>query len=94
MVDEEFVPYLDDMNDIAIGCDVIVWVTHAYRKEGQNIGGTVVPPASNSNHLVGHAIDINLDTPRGWCNGACLESEINTHAKCFTDAIEAHGPGI
>ena len=30
---------------------------------------------------------------RGWCDGACLESELNTHAKCFSDAIEAHGPG-
>ena len=30
----------------------------------QDIGGTIVPPASKSNHLVGHAIDMNLDTPR------------------------------
>ena len=41
-----------------------MWVTHAFRKEGQDIGGTIVPPASKSNHLVGHAIDMNLDTPR------------------------------
>ena len=41
-----------------------MWVTHAFRKDGQDIGGTIVPPASKSNHLVGHAIDMNLDTPR------------------------------
>ena len=41
-----------------------MWVTHAFRKEGQDIGGTIVPPASKSNHLVGHAFDMNLDTPR------------------------------
>ena len=45
-------------------CGVTVWVTHAFRKDGQDIGGTIVPPASKSNHLVGHAIDMNLDTPR------------------------------
>ena len=96
-----------------------MWVTHAFRKEGQDIGGTIVPPASKSNHLVGHAIDMNLDTPRiasqtlsygpynivfnmkfekhlfrGWCNSTCLAAESNTHAKCFTDAIQAHGPGL
>ena len=39
-------------------------VTYAFRKEDQDIGGTNVPPASKSNHLVGHTIDMNLDTPR------------------------------
>ena len=68
---------------------VTVWVTHAFRREGQNIGGTVVPPASNSNHLVGHSIDFNLDTPSGWCNSDCLDWETNSYAKCFTDKIQA-----
>ena len=31
---------------------------------------------------------------RGWCNSTCLAAESNTHAKCFTDAIQAHGPGF
>ena len=39
-------------------------VTHAFRTKDQNLDGTVVTPASKSNHLVGHAIDMNLDTPR------------------------------
>merc|ERR1712133_114730 len=70
-------------------CSGTVWVTHAFRREGQNIGGTVVPPASNSNHLVGHSIDFNLDAPSGWCNGDCLDWETNSYAKCFTDKIQA-----
>ena len=77
------------MNGWAKTCSVTVWVTHAFRKEGQNIGGTVVPPATNSNHLVGHALDFNLETPRGWCDGWCLEAESNSYAKCFTDKIIA-----
>ena len=31
---------------------------------------------------------------RGWCNSTCLAAESNTHAKCFTDAIQSHGPGL
>ena len=57
--------------------------------EGQNIGGTVVPPATNSNHAVGHAIDFNLDTPSGWCNGDCLDWGTYSYAKCFTDKLDA-----
>ena len=56
-----------------------------FRKEGQDIGGTIVPPATTSNHLVGHASDMNLETPRGWCNSICLAAENNSYAKCFTD---------
>ena len=55
--------------------------------QGQNIGGTVVPPASHSNHLCGHAIDFNLETPSGWCNGDCLAWKTNSYAKCFTDKV-------
>ena len=58
-------------------------------REGQNIGGTVVPPATNSNHAVGHAIDFNLDTPSGWCNRDCLDWGTNSYAKCFTDKLDA-----
>ena len=39
-------------------------VTNAFRKENQILDETIVPPASRSNHLVGHAIDMNLETPR------------------------------
>jgi len=88
-VDKGFKSEMDKMDGFARQCSVTVWVTHAFRREGQNIGGTVVPPASNSNHLVGHSIDFNLDTPSGWCNGDCLDWETNSYAKCFTDKIQA-----
>lgn len=88
-VDNGFKSEMDKMDGFAKQCSVTVWVTHAFRKEGQSIGGTVVPPASNSNHLVGHAIDFNLDTPSGWCNGDCLDWESNSYGKCFTDKIQA-----
>ena len=64
-VEAGFKTHMDTINTYARQCSVTVYVTHAFRQEGQEIGGTVVPPASNSNHLVGHAIDFNLDTPSG-----------------------------
>ena len=41
---------MDKMNGWAKQCSVTVYVTKAFRHEGQEIGGTVVPPATNSNH--------------------------------------------
>merc|ERR1711970_479911 len=88
-VDKGFKGEMDKMNGWAKQCSVTIQITHAFRKEGQNIGGTVVPPASNSNHLVGHAIDFNIDTPRGWCDGWCMEARTNSYAKCFADKVIA-----
>nr|XP_039259092.1 uncharacterized protein LOC120335622 [Styela clava]XP_039259093.1 uncharacterized protein LOC120335622 [Styela clava] len=82
-----FVADMDTLNSYARQCDVTVWVTHAFREEGQNLGGTVVPPATTSNHLVGHAIDFNLDTPNGWCNGDCLYDGYNSNAQCFIQKV-------
>merc|ERR1711953_1105764 len=89
-VDEGFKSEMDKMDGFARQCSVTVYVGNSFPcGEGQNIGGTVVPPASNSNHSVGHAIDFNLDTPSGWCNGDCLDWETNSYAKCFTDKLDA-----
>ena len=66
-------PYMQQMQTIAKSSQVTVYVTQAFRKDGVPVDGAIVPPASHSNHLVGHAIDMNLDTPIGWCNSNCLQ---------------------
>ena len=43
-VDAGFKSEMDKMNGWAKQCSVTIQITHAFRKEGQNIGGTVVPP--------------------------------------------------
>ncbi len=58
-VDEEFVPLLNQMNAIAVQHNMIVVVTSSYRKD-TNVNGAIVTPAQMSNHLIGHAIDINV----------------------------------
>nr|XP_002122335.1 lysozyme 3-like [Ciona intestinalis] len=86
-IEPGFKSSMDSISSYASSCGVTVWVTHAFRYEGQDLGGTVVPPASNSNHLVGHAIDMNLDTPSGWCNGDCLYAGYNSNAECFLNKV-------
>ena len=80
-IDSDFKRLMDQMDGQVRKCGVTMHITSAFRKEGQNIGGTVYPPASRSNHLAGHAIDMNLDTPRGWCNSSCLAAQGNSYAK-------------
>ncbi|CAK8683556.1 unnamed protein product [Clavelina lepadiformis] len=90
-VEPGFVQYMDNMNTYARQCGVTVWVTHAFRDENESLGGTVVPPATTSNHLVGHAIDMNLDTSSGWCNGDCLYAGYNSDAECFIQKVMNSG---
>jgi len=60
VVDSAFVPCMDRINDYAKKNNVIIYVTHSFRKKDQKLTGTIVPPAVKSNHLVGHAIDMNV----------------------------------
>ena len=58
-VDEDFLPVLTKMNEIAIKHNMIVIITSSFRKD-TNVKGAIVPPAKKSNHLIGQAIDFNL----------------------------------
>lgn len=54
-----FVSSLEKINAYAVKNNVQVYVTNAYRRD-THVPGAIVPPASMSNHKVGHAIDMNL----------------------------------
>jgi hypothetical protein len=58
--DADFFPSLDRLNQFAKDCDVEIFVTSSTREPGRTVAGAIVPPASRSNHLVGHAIDMNV----------------------------------
>lgn len=60
VVDSAFVPCMDKINNYARENNVVVCVTHSFRGKNQKLTGTIVPPAIKSNHLVGHAIDMNV----------------------------------
>ena len=65
-----------------------VMVTQAFRIDGVPVNDPVVPPATHSNHLVGHAIDFNLQTELGWCNSKCLLATYNDQGKTNFYAYE------
>lgn len=72
-VDVDFMPHLDRLNQYALDCEVKFFITSSAREPGRSVTGAIVPPASRSNHLVGHAIDMNLQSASGFFNSSKLK---------------------
>ena len=70
--DVEFLPSLERINVHAKNNGVKVHVTSSLRKNA-NVAGAIVTPAKKSNHMAGHAIDMNLKFPGGWANSGYLK---------------------
>jgi hypothetical protein len=60
VADNEFVDSLNTIDNYAGNNRVQIVVTHSFREVGQSVRGAIVPPAEGSNHLAGHAIDMNV----------------------------------
>jgi hypothetical protein len=73
--DRDFFPCLDRLNKYASDCDVEIFVTSSTREPGRSVSGAIVTPASRSNHLVGHAIDMNLKSQSGFFNSQLLKKD-------------------
>lgn len=70
--DKEFVPALEKINQYAKKAGVIVHVTSSFRTT-TNVDGAIVKPATFSNHLVGHGIDMNVVYDQDqWANSTVL----------------------
>jgi len=70
----EFFPALDRINQYAEQADVKLLITSSFRRNA-NVAGAIVRPATMSNHMVGHAIDMNFKYGPGYtkaCNSSCL----------------------
>ena len=63
--DEDFFPFLDRIAGFAKDTRLFVFVTSSTRDPGTDVRGAIVTPAKRSNHLVGHAIDMNLRSESG-----------------------------
>lgn len=72
-VDIDFIPHLDRLNQYALDCAVDIYITSSTREPGRTVSGNIVPPATRSNHLVGHAIDMNLRSNNGFYNSIKLK---------------------
>ncbi|MFH1155486.1 MAG: M15 family metallopeptidase [Pseudomonadota bacterium] len=60
LVHREFVPFLKALEERAWTSGLDIVVTGSYRKPEARLSDTVVAPATRSNHLAGHAIDLNV----------------------------------
>lgn len=70
--DVEFVSALEKINGYAEKADVYIHVTSSFRTT-TNVRGAIVKPATFSNHLAGHGIDMNLRYGNGkWANSKVL----------------------
>ena len=57
--DTDFFSSLDAINTAAKEADVKIYITSSFRLAG-HVSGAVVTPAKQSNHMVGHAIDMKV----------------------------------
>lgn len=60
-----FVPALQKINLYARKNDVKIYIVESFRPANAHLTGTIVKPASHSNHKVGHAIDMNIQYDGG-----------------------------
>lgn len=93
LVDIEFVPELDKVNQFAADSRLQIHVTSSTRKQGVTVGGAIVRPATFSNHLIGHAIDMNPKKDGQFFNSSALNNfnSLPSAVKDFINAIRNDG---
>jgi len=89
-VHKNFVAAINRINGYAKAAGVKIYVTSSYRKDA-NVAGAIVVPASKSNHMTGHAIDMNVVYSGGTCNSACLGGKLPTQVAAFISKVRADG---
>lgn len=88
--DVEFVDSLNAINGHAVAAGVDLHVTSSFRTSTV-VPGAIVTPATMSNHLAGHAIDMNVlygASKSTWCNSACLGGTQPAAVQTFIDAVK------
>ena len=70
--DKLFVPMLEKVNNYALQANVFIYITSSFRTT-TNVQGAIVKPATRSNHLAGHGIDMNVIYGNNqWANSSVL----------------------
>lgn len=80
-IHEGFEPYLIAMNTIAAKYGITVVVIDSLRKQVEHLPGQIVPPAKMSNHIVGHAVDVNLKYDGMYLNSHDINWAFKTQNK-------------
>jgi hypothetical protein len=75
IVDYAFLDYIWIMDELALENKLEIKVQgRGFREAAVPLQNTVVPPSETSNHLVGHAVDINIVYNGVWYNAARLRN--------------------
>ena len=74
IIDEDFESILEKMNAIAQKYNITVVVNSSYRIDA-NVAGAIVTPATHSNHMIGHAIDCNLEHSGMYYNSHRMQTD-------------------
>ena len=93
LADIEFLSALKKINKLAKKHQVKIHVTSSARQQGLSVAGAIVKPASRSNHLVGHAIDMNIQSSDGFFDSKALKKskldDLPANVKAFIQAIRS-----
>jgi peptidoglycan hydrolase-like protein with peptidoglycan-binding domain len=69
-----FVPGLAELDDAATEAGVALRLNQTFRVESMPVSGAVVPPATRSQHLIGHAADLNVVADDVVVNSAMVKA--------------------
>ena len=91
LADIEFFSVLEKINQLAKSHQLQIHVNHSVRQQGLSVQGAIVKPASRSNHLIGHAIDMNIKSNDGFFNSHALKNsnfdQLPENIKAFINTI-------
>jgi len=94
LIDSAFLSSMQLIDSLAGTAGVQVVVTSSLRRSGAAVDGAIVTPAQRSNHLVGHAIDMNVKSGGTLCNSNCLaqsSATLPTPIKNFINSLSSNG---
>lgn len=92
LVHQDFVAWVAAMDKTAEDQAVSLRVNQAFRVQGLPVSGAVVPPASSSQHLIGHAIDVNIvDGSTVNTSAMFIAGTATAAAKAFVQAAKDLG---
>ncbi|MEH2161379.1 MAG: M15 family metallopeptidase [Nostoc sp.] len=73
LADVDFFDSLEKIDQFAADAGIQIFVTSSTRIQGGSVSGAIVRPASRSNHLVGHGIDMNIMLGQRLFNSEALD---------------------
>ncbi len=76
--DINFIDSLTKINQYAKLNKVKIHITSSWRANAK-VAGAIVKPAKKSNHMAGHAIDMNIVFVGGWANSKYLKRKNEAH---------------